>query len=166
MGDLSLTNGSLDEAGLPALGKAAKLKRLDISSSGVTDAGMKSLAGLTNIEELTMRASPVTDEGLMHLASGSKSLKKLILANSKSITPAGLKYLAQLPSLQELDLWTCKVGGGFQALSASTSLENLTISTTGATDVDLEHLGSMKKLRRLISFDNQGITDKGVIAFL
>ena len=135
-----------------------------MSGSKVADEGMRQVALLPQLTELTMRGTQVSDRGLENLASGSKKLEKLVIAHSKNVTAAGLAALAQLPALIELDVWTCKVGGGFEMLAKSATLQDLTISGSSASDQDLIHLAKMRDLVRLVAFDNPGITDKGVSA--
>jgi F-box/leucine-rich repeat protein 14 len=123
--------------------KSLRFLSLAASRNEHIDKHLVHIAELNNIEELNLSDTLVGDAGLEHL-KGMIKLKKLNIGNryysvSHNITDAGMVHLNHLKSLEEL-----------------------TLSHTGVTDIGLAQLSGLTELKKL----NVGrdVTDKGMAA--
>lgn len=164
------------------------LRELHISSPKITDKGLSHLSQLTKLEELSITGEASTDKGFEAI-QGLTALKKLSLHNP-SLTAEVSQHLKALTNLEELDgdflevvndvaltnLGSCtkltklKIGGsqatftdeGMTHLGSMTDLEDLWIEGKHITDIGISHLKDLAKLKELVLYRTNGISDKGI----
>jgi len=133
-------NPAVTDAGLAHLRGLARLRDLDLDSTGVRGPGLAHLTGMTRLESLDLSRCTVADADLAHLA-GLKSLKVLSL-DGRGITDAGLAHLAGLTKLERLRIWEGPVtAGGLAHLRGLVRLESLALNGTKVASLEpLRHL--------------------------
>lgn len=120
--------------------------------------GSVNTGAATNPESLKLF---INDSDLKLLASLSK-LERLNLNFGMNITDAGLTHLRELTSLQELQLGNTQASdSGLEFLSRLENLRLLELHGTNVTDRGLRHLNSLTNLRTLDLGDTK-ITDAGL----
>lgn len=95
-----------------------------------------------------------------------KKLRSLNISTSKSISPGGLAHLADLPQLEDLSLYHINIDDllGDEALKVAArikSLRKLSVNECGVTDAGMRHLESMTELTEL-SLGHNRITEIGL----
>jgi Leucine-rich repeat (LRR) protein len=91
---LSITDCSLTDAGVAALGAKPALNVLDLSGTQITSAAFASL-GRYGVLEMLFLSRTLVDDSCIDAVAGMPNLQYISLANSK-VTPAGTARLLSL----------------------------------------------------------------------
>lgn len=152
-----LTELSVKDAGMEALGSLHNLKELRLVQGLLTGKG---LAKLTGLQRIDLTDSRITDEGLQSLAA-MPNLQRIILRNTL-VTDAGLAHLAKLRNVVELDLFGCKItDAGIDHLQQMRGMQQLNLLGANLTDKGLQKLRHMRDLRVLTLYRNP-ISNAGI----
>lgn len=81
------------DAGLPHLLACGNLEVLGLGGTQVTDAGLPLLARLPNLKELGLSGTAVTDAGLERLAAAARSLRTVTIGKKSKISAAAIDRL-------------------------------------------------------------------------
>jgi len=153
----------IDDKLLEALASAPRLAHLNLGSTrGVTDAGLAHVAKIKHLKWLTLDRVEISDAGLAAL-SGCKTLERLSLQQMPKVTDEGLKHVAALPNLQMLSLNFTRINTGLEHLTASKSLQQISLMNTAVDDQGAAHLAGIPTLRRLFIWGT-AITDASMKA--
>jgi len=129
------------------------VRSASLALSRITDEDLELLKGLPKLKKLGVGGTRVTDKGLVHLRD-MKQLEEVRLAND-DVSDAGLEHVAGLGNLRVLDLFMLYGDGskitdsGMRHLSKLTNLEELNLTHTYVSDVSIEILTNLKKLKDL-----------------
>ncbi|MDO8348704.1 MAG: hypothetical protein Q7T30_00590 [Planctomycetota bacterium] len=160
---------------LEAVGKAVKLRHLDLGYAGITGAGLKHLQGLPQLGYIDLTGTSLTANDLrwlppgiewmtlrncaelgqdfgQALAAATPRLRILDLQSCSKITDACLKTLRELQSLRNLDLSYCPLftADAVDDIVAMVQLEGLTLRGWQAFgDEQWAKVRTMPQLRRL-----------------
>ena len=158
---LSLGGCEFDDDDLEHLDKISTLRHLRlVECECVTEDGFAHLSRLVNLRSLDFSGSEsITDGGLECLGSFTK-LERLIVHDCSNISDQGLMQLTQLASLQVLDLHSIGriTDAGLGHIKCLSNLETLHLDAggqdededLGITDLGLEYLKSLTRLRSLV----------------
>jgi hypothetical protein len=155
-----LIDGPFTNAGLASLAGLDGVFDLDLfwHVTGITSAGFAHLAGLPNLGSLGADGK-LSDDDAMHHFAAIPRLRRL-RAQGTVATDAGFEALSLSTTLE--DLWgrECPNLGsrGFMALSRMPALRNLGVSCTHVDDDALATLPQFPSLRELTPID---VTDSG-----
>jgi len=122
------------------------------------------LSRLPGLSVLALGCSQITDQGLERLTA--RDLVLLNLTYSTGITPAGWRHVLKFKNLAYLYLWNTSITEDtLKELSSLQKIEILCINgCPQITDVGLEHLKRMEKLRTVSAIGTK-ITEAGVRRF-
>lgn len=144
-------SNKLSARGLAALASQTKLQRLTLTDwdGALSDECLAGLAGLTSLRELEISSTHVGDRGLRYLAKHTH-LESLWLFLD-CLTDAGLAHLAGLTELKVLRLARCErvTGAGFRHLKKLSKLRELEARGLPIADASLVHLSGLKNLEYL-----------------
>lgn len=136
---LILANLEIGDQHIKYLRNLKGLTKLDVSSTDITDSGLAQLITMfPAVQNTSLARTRITAKSLPAIASGWKSLNKLVLSGVK-LGPNSLRFLKDLKQLQHLDL-----------------------DMADLADVDLVTAGRFVDLEELDLSGNPRITDKGV----
>jgi len=131
---LYISGSQIGRAGLAALGRAARLRELQVSRCGLTDDAVVTLAACRGLERLSVAGNPFGDRAGVALATLDR-LVELDLSET-SVGDATAIALAALPVLAELDLAETAVDvAGVRALAGAPALERLGLAWHVNADV-------------------------------
>jgi hypothetical protein len=140
---------------LRAISPLTNLRELDLTGTQVGPIDLEATRTLSRLETLWLRTSSgVTDEGL---SSVPASLKRLAVRDSAGVTG---RFLATMPALREVELDELRNlrGVAFRALRQRRHLASLSLQGSPVHDEDLELLRGHPALAR-ISLRRTEITD-------
>jgi len=135
-----------------------QLERLVVRGTDITDTSMAYIGGMTNLKALDISWTQITDNGLDHLGNLTQ-LEELALGGNK-VSGSGMTMLRVLPKLRVLDvngtqkrnsgMWMASIADfDLDMIGSLGSLEELNLGGTKVTDLGMEKLPRLKKLRRL-----------------
>lgn len=135
-----------------------QLERLNLRGTDVTDTSLAYIGELTGLRALDLSFTQVTDNGLEHLGNLTQ-LEELSIGGNK-VTGSGLQVLRLLPKLRSLNvngaqkrnsgMWVTSVTDfDLGMIGSLKSLEALDLGGTKTTDLGLERLAGLTRLREL-----------------
>ena len=140
---------------LRAISPLTNLRELDLTGTPIGPIDLEATRTLARLETLWLRTSSgVTDEGLSSVPS---SLRRLAVCDSAGVTG---RFLATMPALREVELEGLRNlrGVAFRALRQRRHLASLSLQGSPVRDEDLELLRGHPALAR-ISLRRTDITD-------
>ncbi len=155
---LQLEGAKIDDAGLMALPRLAKLKTLYLNGTGSTGLVLERFA-TSPLERVGF--SQLSDAGAEYLARFS-TLRDVSLSGSP-LTGKGLALVAGLPQLNRLDLTGCRElqDADFAVLSRLYDLRSVGLGNTAAGDLAAAGLLELNNLSDL-RLGSQQLTDAGI----
>jgi hypothetical protein len=134
---VDLSETSVTNEDLVAVGRLRSLESLFLNGTGVTAVGLANLEVLKNLRILNLRDTAINDVAMVHLRAFTH-LRQLDLGGTR-ISDEGLVHLEPLTELED----------------------GLTLDRTAITNLGLEQLVHLKKLRQL-HLEDTGVTPEGV----
>lgn len=152
------------------LAELTALRRLNVSSIKISDGALKKLAALP-LEELYVHDTKVTDKGLIYLSKCTTLRRLNVDFGNVKINDAGIQALSTLTGLEELTLKIGEVStAAFATLAALPSLKRLRLNgDSNVTRIDdgcFEALSASTSLECLSlgMYMKRSITDAGFLA--
>lgn len=158
---LDLSDVTLTDDLLSALGEIRSLRQLKAPKTGISDAGLQKLSNLTRLTLVGLWQTKITDEGFKHFP-GCTNLSYLSVAGNREVKDDGLIHLAKLTKLSWLSIsYTGVTDAGMSHLAKIPSLTRLDIAHTAVTDRGLDEIVNIKALKTL-DLTGTNVTDAGV----
>ena len=153
--ELKLLYASLSKKGMMNLSALTQLKSLYVHDIHFASEGIKAIKKLTRLQKLNIESTKITDADLVHLKG--LALQQLYLP--RGITDMGLAHLSEMQFLTELHLRFHKeiTDAGMPHLKNLRELEVLNLEYTKVTDLGLQSLNDLTKLRLLIPSEKMTI---------
>lgn len=184
---LGLSNTSVSDSGLSAIGTLKSLINLDLSNTKVTANGLGQLSTCRNLQTLDLHQNKLGNsnlDGLKELNNldmlvlgetgiGDVAVKSLanmrmlrtLYLNDSSITNAGLSNLSNLENLQKLDLSGTKIDKqGIKFLTKFANLKELRLKDVKLGNEAIAELCKLKAPEKL-DLTNTGITRSAMTPF-
>lgn len=139
---LSLTQTTFSNADLAHLSRMENLQALSIADTCVSGEGLKHLRGLSKLEWIDLRFNKLDEETLGHLAELPNLKWVYYYARSD-------EAVKQLSKIEKLEVAFIKRRQALRHLETD-SLRALWLACSGVEDCDLEHIGNLNKLERLV----------------
>lgn len=184
---LGLSNTSVSDSGLSAIGTLKSLMNLDLSNTKITANGLGQLSTCRNLQTLDLHQNKLGNsnlDGLKELNNldmlvlgetgiGDLAVKSLanmrmlrtLYLNDSSITNAGLSNLSNLENLQKLDLSGTKIDKqGIKFLTKFANLKELRLKDVKLGNEAIAELCKLKAPEKL-DLTNTGITRSAMTPF-
>jgi hypothetical protein len=157
--ELDLTGTRVKGEGLRHLSRLSNLSSLYLWKTGIIDSYMENLASLTGLESVNLLQTNISSAGLKHLANLPRL--RYIEIEGLRINDITLSVLALFSNWEALILRHVDFSYGFYISGPLKHDGYFDLSLTRVSDVGLQYLSTMKKLRRIKL--NNLITDRGMI---
>ena len=166
---------NVGDLGVSVVKSMGRLESLDLGHCfRMTDHGFEDFANLSNLTSLKLQESgsyTYTGAGLVHLRA-LKNLRILDLGYSLKLEDSNLVNLTNLSNLNNLNLIRCEklTDASAEYLGQMSALEKLNLAGTQITDVGLQKLENLKRLKEIILGGNAPdlgtqVSDAGVSRF-
>lgn len=160
LGDLSLHGTNISDAGMHYLAGLIKLRSLDLSGTQVSRKGLATLDKCSALQTLSIYGTNVTDQDL-EVLSIFPDLESLAI-DSQALSLVGTQHLAKLKKFSYLNV---NLGDGDSNWTGESllTLPNLSRLIIGrnATDTNMQHVASLKRLTSLTVEWSSDVTDQG-----